>query len=115
MKPDNILVSASGHLKLADFGLSKMHIDDNYSSNSFVGTHPYLAPEIVAKMSYGKSVDWYGVGAVLYEFCLARPPGYSESIEDLKENIQTDALELPKRMPSELKDLLMRLLSRNPL
>ena len=87
LKPDNILISASGHLKLADFGLSKMHIDDSYSSNSFVGTHAYLAPEIVAKMSYGKSVDWYGVGAVLYEFCVGRPPFYQERIEDLYENI----------------------------
>ena len=92
LKPDNILISASGHLKLADFGLSKMYVDESYSSNSFVGTHAYLAPEIVAKLSYGKSVDWYGLGAVLYEFCVGRPPFYQERLEDLYENIQTGPL-----------------------
>ena len=70
LKPDNILISASGHVKLADFGLSKMNVDENYNSNSFCGTHAYLAPEIVAKLTYGKSVDWYGLGAVLYEFLI---------------------------------------------
>ena len=115
LKPDNILITASGHVKLADFGLSKMNVDESYTSNSFCGTHAYLAPEIVAKLTYGKSVDWYGLGAVLYEFCVGRPPFYQERIEDLYDNIQTGPLQLPKSMSPELKDLLMRLLSRNPI
>ena len=74
LKPDNVLIADNGHVKLADFGLSKMGVDDNYNSSSFCGTYAYLAPEIIKKLGYGKSVDWYGLGAVLYEFCVGRPP-----------------------------------------
>ena len=115
LKPDNILISSTGHIKLADFGLSKMNVDESYNSNSFCGTHAYLAPEILKKLGYGKSVDWYGLGAVLYEFCVGRPPFFQEKLEDLYDNIQTGPLQLPKAMSPELKDLLVKLLSRNPI
>ena len=88
LKPDNILVSANGHLKIADFGLSKMNVMDGANSNSFCGTHAYLAPEIVSRLSYGKSVDWYGLGAVLYEFCVGTPPYYQQDLTTLYENIR---------------------------
>ena len=88
LKPDNILVCENGHIKLADFGLSKMNVNEEFSSNSFCGTHAYLAPEIVSRLSYGKNVDWYGLGAVLYEFCVGRPPFYQENLESLYNNIQ---------------------------
>ena len=114
LKPDNILICQNGHIKLADFGLSKMGVDEDFKSNSFCGTHAYLAPEIVTRLSYGKSVDWYGLGAVLYEFCVGRPPFYQENLETLYENIQTGPLELPQKMSPELKNLLKRLLSRIP-
>ena len=47
LKPDNILVADNGHIKIADFGLSKTGATDDFNSNSFCGTHAYLAPEIV--------------------------------------------------------------------
>ena len=114
LKPDNILVCENGHIKLADFGLSKMNVNEEFSSNSFCGTHAYLAPEIVSRMSYGKNVDWYGLGAVLYEFCVGRPPFYQENLESLYSNIQQGPLQIPRSMSPDLKDLLTRLLCRNP-
>lgn len=53
-----------------------MNCTEEATSNSFCGTHAYLAPEIIARLSYGKPVDWYGLGAVLYEFCVGTPPYY---------------------------------------
>ena len=49
LKPDNILVAENGHIKLTDFGLSKMNCTDEANSNSFCGTPAYLVPEIVSR------------------------------------------------------------------
>ena len=114
LKPDNILVAANGHIKLADFGLSKMNCTDEANANSFCGTHAYLAPEILARLSYGKTVDWYGLGAVLYEFCVGTPPYYQQDLNSLYENISQGHLQLPKTMSEPLKDLLKGLLRRIP-
>ena len=113
LKPDNVLISKTGHLKLADFGLSKIGVDDSYSSNSFLGTPAYLPPEIVTHIPYGKSADWYCLGAVLYEFCVGSPPYYSKNIDGMYENIADGALKLPITMSPVLKDLLVNLLKRN--
>ena len=77
MKPENVLVGRDGHIKLTDFGLSKEINGDVYSSRSFCGSHAYLAPEMLANKAHGKSIDWYGVGAVLYEFLVGVPPYFS--------------------------------------
>lgn len=47
LKPDNIIIDESGHLKLTDFGLSKQNVETDYHSNSFVGSYAYAAPEII--------------------------------------------------------------------
>lgn len=47
LKPENIIIDDKGHVKLTDFGLSKENIDDDYHSTSFIGSHAYLAPEVI--------------------------------------------------------------------
>jgi serine/threonine protein kinase len=92
LKPDNIIIDMHGHIKLTDFGLSKLNVDESYTSKSFLGTHAYLAPEILAERNYGKSVDWYNLGVLMYEFLVGVPPYYSDKIEILYENIRTGAI-----------------------
>ena len=53
LKPENVLIDSTGHLKLADFGLSKRTEGNTYSSTSFVGTPAYLSPDILRKIPYG--------------------------------------------------------------
>lgn len=66
LKPENILISSSGHLVLTDFGLSKLLPADG-TAHTFCGTPEYLAPEILLRRVYGREVDWWSFGVLLFE------------------------------------------------
>lgn len=96
LKPENILIGSDGHIKLTDFGLSKEIVEDYYNSNSFCGSHAYLAPEMLENKPHGKSIDWYGIGVVLYEFLVGVPPYFTNDPERLYENIKSGPLKMPQ-------------------
>jgi len=78
LKPENILFEATGHLKLADFGLSKEGVESTQGSHSFCGTPEYLAPEVLNRTGHGTAVDWWSLGALLYEMLTGLPPWFSQ-------------------------------------
>ena len=105
LKPDNILIDASGHIKLADFGLckcSEIHLDNPFENLtkleedkiekrsaariqrsrklafSTVGTPDYIAPEVFGRGGYDEKVDWWSIGVILFEMIIGFPPFYSE-------------------------------------
>jgi len=61
LKPENILLGADGHIKIADFGLSKQGVMCNEKTYTFCGTPDYLAPEILLGLGHNKSVDWWSL------------------------------------------------------
>ena len=67
LKPENVVLDESGHIKLTDFGLSKDGIVGDYSAQSFCGSYAYLAPEMLQRKGHGKALDWYLVGILYYE------------------------------------------------
>merc|ERR1712187_250601 len=98
LKPENILLDADGHVKLTDFGLSKEGIQDNFSAKSMCGTPEYLAPEILDKEGHGKAVDWYSLGALMFEMLTGLPPYYTKDRDKLFERIRCGELAYPLRV-----------------
>jgi len=114
LKPENILLDADGHVKLTDFGLSKEGIEDNFSAKSMCGTPEYLAPEILDKKGHGKAVDWYSLGALVYEMLTGLPPFYTRDREKLFDRIRRGELSYPPYVQAQAKAILMAMLERNP-
>ena len=113
LKPENILLDGEGHIKLADFGLSKQ-TTENDKTKSFCGSPAYLSPEMLSQKGVGKESDLYGIGTVLYEFIIGEPPYFSEDIPTLYRNIKEGKLKFPKNVSENAKSLILGLLERDP-
>ncbi|KAL4507965.1 hypothetical protein ABPG72_021338 [Tetrahymena utriculariae] len=170
LKPDNMLIDTTGHLKLADFGLSEVgfktklnkhinktdedpsqqgagdlvgiNIDEANKENEFkieiqvegminnekeqqkriVGTPDYIAPEIITgESTNNKSLDWWSMGVIMYEFLVGLPPFNADSVEEIFDNIKNLRMEWPEigdindgdKISPEAYDLIKRLLNPN--
>lgn len=111
LKPENILLSRDGHIRLTDFGFAKIVPESTWT---LCGTPDYLAPEIVMSRGYGRAVDWYAVGVLIYEMLLGAPPFYNENQMKLYENIVHQPVKFPHGFDPVARDLLEGLLDKNP-
>eukprot|EP00005_Dracoamoeba_jomungandri_P008014 CAMPEP_0174266764 /NCGR_PEP_ID=MMETSP0439-20130205/31326_1 /TAXON_ID=0 /ORGANISM="Stereomyxa ramosa, Strain Chinc5" /LENGTH=794 /DNA_ID=CAMNT_0015353907 /DNA_START=93 /DNA_END=2474 /DNA_ORIENTATION=- len=137
LKPDNMLITKDGHIKLTDFGLSKMGAMDkqeeifNWSKRSgqdlmesegeddagTVGTPDYIAPEIFLSTGHGPPVDWWALGCICYEFLVGMTPFYGETCEEIFENIINYNIlwpEPPDEISTSARDLITQLLMMDP-
>jgi serine/threonine protein kinase len=114
LKPDNVVIDEDGHAKLTDFGLSKEGINDNQGASSFCGSVAYLAPEILKRQGHGKSVDWYLCGVLLFEMLAGIPPYFDNKKEVMFKNIKQGPLKMPERFTEDAKDLILKLINRDP-
>ena len=116
LKPENILLDSDGHVKLTDFGLSKIMGDDDKKKKAytFAGTPNYLAPEIILEKGYSKEVDWWSLGAILYEMLVGVQPFHNNNHQKLLDNILYKDLRFPETLSKNAKDLVTKLLERNP-
>ncbi|KAL1151686.1 hypothetical protein V6Z11_A09G058900 [Gossypium hirsutum] len=131
LKPDNLLIGQDGHIKLTDFGLSKVGLinstddlsgpsfgssglmeDDEHKEqispkrerrqkHSVVGTPDYLAPEILLGMGHGATADWWSVGIILFELLVGLPPFNAETPPLIFDNIMNRNIPWPK-VPEEM-------------
>ncbi len=111
LKPENILLARDGHIRLTDFGFAKVVSELTWT---LCGTPDYLAPEIVMSRGYSRAVDWYAVGVLIYEMLVGAPPFYNENQMKLYENIVHQSVRYPLGFDPVARDLLDRLLEKDP-
>lgn len=109
LKPENLLLDSMGHIKITDFGFAK-HIPQNMTW-TLCGTPDYLAPEIIQSKGYGKAVDWWSMGVLMFEMCAGFPPFFDEDHIKLYGKIMAGKVRYPSHFSAGLKDLLKRLLT----
>uniref|UniRef100_A0A673MF91 non-specific serine/threonine protein kinase n=1 Tax=Sinocyclocheilus rhinocerous TaxID=307959 RepID=A0A673MF91_9TELE len=133
LKPDNLLITSMGHIKLTDFGLSKIglmslttnlyegHIEKDtreFLDKQVCGTPEYIAPEVILRQGYGKPVDWWAMGVILYEFLVGCAPFFGDTPEELFGQVISDEIIWPEgdeALPPDAQDLISKLLRQNPL
>lgn len=113
LKPENILLDHKGHVVLTDFGLCKEGIEPSGTTSTFCGTPEYLAPEVLRKQEYDKTVDWWCLGAVLYEMMYGLPPFYSRDTAEMYDNILHKPLRLRTNISASARNVLEGLLQKD--
>uniref|UniRef100_A0A3Q1EGL9 non-specific serine/threonine protein kinase n=1 Tax=Acanthochromis polyacanthus TaxID=80966 RepID=A0A3Q1EGL9_9TELE len=129
----SLLITSMGHIKLTDFGLSKMglmslttnlyegHIEKDtreFLDKQVYGTPEYIAPEVILRQGYGKPVDWWAMGIILYEFLVGCVPFFGDTPEELFGQVITDDIVWPEgdeALPVDAQHLISSLLQTNPL
>ncbi|XP_077995171.1 ribosomal protein S6 kinase beta-1-like [Glandiceps talaboti] len=114
LKPENIMLDAQGHVVLTDFGLCKESVEDGTMTHTFCGTIEYMAPEILTRSGHGKAVDWWSLGALMYDMLTGAPPFTAENRKKTIDKILKGKLNLPPYLTNEARELIRRLLKRHP-
>lgn len=124
LKPDNIMLDKTGHIRLVDFGISKQlrpdeSIDGQYApTGTLAGSPAYIAPEqlLTQKPQYGMEADWWSYGVLLYEMLTGATPFFDANISQMYKKIQTADVKYDRKPPIDEDgvDLLKKLLVRDP-
>ena len=112
LKPENIVIDVDGHVRLTDFGLSRLDMYEN--SMSFCGSPEYMSPEILLGEGHSKTVDYYCLGALLYEMLLGLPPFYDRDENKMHNRVLNEELALPDSVSEDCKSILKGLLAKDP-
>ncbi|KAJ1350541.1 hypothetical protein KIN20_006346 [Parelaphostrongylus tenuis] len=110
LKPENLLLSIDGHVKLSDFGLAKLLKAKTYT---VCGTMEYMAPEIIMKKGYGLEVDWWSLGILIFELFTGNPPFYGDK-EQIYSAICNVSVDIPESVPDVVRIVIQSLLNRDP-
>jgi serine/threonine protein kinase len=110
LKPENVLIAADGHIKLCDFGLSKIVQDRTWT---MCGTAEYLAPEIIENAGHGLSVDWWALGVIVYEMLAGHPPFSADTPYQTYQRICAANFSFEPTFDKKAKDFVSALLQKD--
>ena len=131
IKPDNVLIDKTGHIKLSDFGLAKVsdkifekkeEIEDfepnsHQKNYSCVGTAYYVAPEVLKKKGYGPEIDWWSVGVIFFEMLVGYAPFCSKETSEVCYKVLNwkKYLKIPSKVKisEEAEDLICKLINNS--
>ena len=116
IKPENILLDVDGHVRIADFGLSKI-IGPRQRSYSFCGSPEYMSPEMLACVGHDKRLDIYCLGALLFEMLTGLPPFYDRDVNLMYDRILTEPVAMPYDFSPNrdlIGDLISKMMAKDP-
>lgn len=114
LKLDNILLTLDGHIKIGDYGLCKEEMWYGSTTSTFCGTPEFMAPEILLDKKYGRAVDWWAFGVLIYQMLLQQSPFRGEDEDEIYDAILADEPLYPIHMPRDSVSILQKLLTREP-
>ncbi|CAL5015706.1 unnamed protein product [Urochloa decumbens] len=115
IKPDNLLVTSTGNVKIGDFSVSQVFEDDDDMLWRSPGTPVFTAPECCQGSAYhGRASDTWAVGVTLYCMISGHYPFLGDTLQETYDKIANDPVQIPGDMNPQLADLLQRLLCKDP-
>ncbi|XP_077148469.1 uncharacterized protein LOC143809239 isoform X1 [Ranitomeya variabilis] len=115
LKPANILIQDTGHIKISDFGLSAVNVPEDYLVKCIVGTLGYTAPEIMNGEGYNHLADSFSFGVILYLISVGAWPFYSKgSLEEYHQSLNDKIVYFPPEMCNNTMTIIKGLLCKTP-
>ncbi|XP_071967989.1 microtubule-associated serine/threonine-protein kinase 3-like [Engystomops pustulosus] len=132
LKPDNLLITPTGHIKITDVGVAKLglmrpasnkykpttdEIISEFTDQEACGTPYYIAPEVILRKGYGRPIDWWSLGIILHQFIVGHVPFRGKNAKKVYEEIVNDEIVWEFKNdapPPEVQDVITELLRKNP-
>ncbi|XP_066909258.1 putative protein kinase C delta type homolog isoform X2 [Halyomorpha halys] len=113
LKLDNVLLDFDGHVRIADFGMCKLQIYLDKTTDTFCGTPDYMAPEIIKGLKYNQCVDWWSFGVLLYEMLVGQSPFSGCDEDDLFWSICNERPQMHRYLSAAAKSILYVLMEKD--